>query len=69
MFGIVFIIGSTYEIHVIALKEPVESVRGVLNSDNQKLKECLLALDEATEGKKGNILAYGHISGTYTKGE
>lgn len=59
----------TYEIYVIALKEPVERVQGAHNSDNPRFKECVLALDEAADGRNGNILAYGYISGTYTKGE
>ncbi len=59
----------TYEIYVVAIKEPVESARGVFNSDNPRFKECVLALDETADGNTGNIISYGHISGTYTKGE
>ncbi len=56
-----------YEIYVFALKEPVERVKGAFNNSNMKFKANALALDEVTEGASGNIIAYGHITGTYTK--
>lgn len=59
----------TYDIYVVAIKEPVESAIGAFNSDNPRFKQCVLKLDETADGKTGNIISYGHISGTYTKGE
>lgn len=58
-----------YEIYVFALKEPVERAKGAFNNSNMKFKANALSLDEVTEGAKGNIIAYGHITGTYTKGD
>lgn len=58
-----------YEIYVFALKEPVERAKGAFNNSNMKFKANALALDSVTEGTSGNILAYGHITGTYTKGD
>ena len=59
----------TYDIYVVAIKEPVESAIGAFNSDNPRFKQCVLKLDTTADGKTGNIISYGHISGTYTKGE
>ena len=33
---------------------------------NLKLKDNMLALDSSAEGVSGNILAYGHLKGTFT---
>ncbi|MBQ3515839.1 MAG: hypothetical protein IJA29_01315, partial [Lachnospiraceae bacterium] len=55
-----------YEIYVIALKEPVERAKGAFNASNLKLKDNMLALDSSAEGVSGNILAYGHLKGTFT---
>ena len=57
----------TYDVYVVAIKEPVESAVGAFNSDNPRFKPCVLKLDTTNDGQTGNILAYGHISGTYTK--
>lgn len=59
----------TYEIYVFALKEPVERAKGAYNNGNMKFVKNCLDLDAVTEGASGNILAYGHIVGTYTKGD
>lgn len=58
-----------YEIYVFALAQPVEKVKGSFNFSNLKFKDNALALDEAQDGSAGNILAYGHITGTYTHGD
>ncbi len=58
-----------YEIYVFALKEPVERAKGAYNNSNMKFKKNCLDLDAVTEGTSGNILAYGHTTGTYTKGD
>ena len=61
--------GSThvYEIYVIALKAPVEKVRGVLDSTNPKFDTVFTDLDTDAEGNEGNIIAYGHIAGTFSR--
>lgn len=58
-----------YEIYVIALKQPVERAKGAFNGSNLKFKENVMSLDEVEEGASGNIIAYGHITGTYTYGD
>ena len=56
----------TYEIYVIALKEGVERAKGGVNSANPKFQQNVQSLDDTTDGKGGNILAVGHLAGTYT---
>ena len=55
-----------YEIYVVALKGPVERLKGSVRSVSPNFKNFLLELDTDSEGNTGNILAYGKISGTYT---
>ena len=55
-----------YEIYVVAIKGPVERLKGSVRSVSPNLKNFLLELDTDSEGNTGNILAYGKISGTYT---
>lgn len=59
--------GSThnYVVYVVALKQPVERVKGGLNAANPKFAANVLSLDEVN-GESGNILGYGIISGTYS---
>ena len=54
-----------YEIYVIALKKDLDHLGGDFDSANNDFEEDLKMLD--TPG--GNILAYGHIVGTYTHGD
>ena len=56
----------TYEIYVVALKAPVERVKGSLNVQNQKFEENFKALDIDAEGNSGNIIAVGRLSGTFS---
>ena len=56
----------TYEVYVVALKAPVERIKGALGGQNQKFEENFKALDTDAEGNNGNIIAVGRISGTYT---
>ena len=60
--------GSThiYEIYVIAIRNPVERVKGGLNSANIKFPEFITALDTDAEEHSGNIISCGHIAGTYS---
>ena len=55
----------TYEVYVVALKAPVEKVKGTLGT-NPKFEENFKALDTDAEGNSGNIIAVGRISGTFT---
>ena len=55
-----------YEIYIIALKNPVEGLKGKFDDSNPDIREDILSLD-TLDGTEGNIVAYGHISGTYTK--
>ena len=56
----------TYEVYVVALKAPVERVKGAFGSSNQKFEENFKALDTDAEGNSGNIIAVGRISGTFS---
>ena len=55
-----------YEVYVVALKEPVERLKGSVRGLNPKFKDFIQGLDTDSEGNTGNILAYGKISGTFT---
>ena len=55
-----------FDIYVIALKAPVERLKGTVNGQNKKLGEFIKELDTDTEGNTGNIISYGKISGLYT---
>ncbi|MCR5733310.1 MAG: phosphatidylethanolamine-binding protein [Lachnospiraceae bacterium] len=54
-----------YEIYVIALKKGTDSIVGDFDSANPGFFDDLKKLDEPA----GNILSYGHITGTYTHGD
>jgi hypothetical protein len=54
-----------YEVYVFALREQPERIKGGFDSSNPKLFEFFESLD----GEGGNIVAYGHILGTYTHGD
>ena len=56
----------TYEIYVVALKAPVERVKGAFNGQNPKFEENFQTLDTDADGNSGNIIAVGRISGTFT---
>ena len=55
-----------YEVYVVALKEPVEKLKGGVRAPNPKFKDFIQGLDTDSEGNTRNILAYGKISGTFT---
>lgn len=55
-----------YEILVFAMKQPPEKLKGAFDNSNEKLLEAFKVMD-GEEG--GNIIACGHIKGTYTHGE
>jgi phosphatidylethanolamine-binding protein (PEBP) family uncharacterized protein len=56
----------TYDVYVIALRAPVERVKGSLDAQNPNFDQFITGLDEDAEGNTGNIIAYGRISGTFT---
>jgi len=60
--------GSThhYNVYVIALKAPVERMKGGINSIYAKVKDFIDALDTDAEGNTGNIVGVGRVSGAYT---
>ena len=55
-----------YEIYVVALKAPVERLKGSIRAVNPNFISFIQGLDTDSEGNTGNILAYGKISGTFT---
>lgn len=56
----------TYEVYVIALKNPVDRMKGGLNSLNPKFTTFIDCLDTDIDGNTGNILGAGHLVGTFT---
>ncbi len=59
----------TYDVYVLALREPVETIRGTFNAANVFFAKNVMYLNEPAEGITGNILAYGYLSGSHTAGE
>lgn len=57
-----------YDIYVVALKNPVERVKGMNDATNDKFPEFIQSLDVDAEGNEGNIISYGHVYGTFTAG-
>ena len=56
----------TYEVYVVALRAPVERIKGTFNASNPKFEENFKALDTDAEGNSGNIIAIGRLPGTFT---
>lgn len=56
----------TYEVYVIALKNPVERVKGGLDGQNARFASFIEALDTDADGNTGNIAACGHLAATFT---
>lgn len=56
----------TYDVYVVALRAPVERVKGSMDSQNPNFEQFINDLDEDIDGNTGNIIAYGRLSGTYT---
>ena len=59
--------GSThvYNVYVIALKNPVERVKGSVNGISPKFPDFITALDTDKDGNTGNIISVGKISGKF----
>ena len=58
----------SYDVYVFALKQPVEAAKGSLNCETSLFTKFAMQLDAVTEGSSGNIISYGYLSGTYTRG-
>ncbi|MCR5409641.1 MAG: hypothetical protein K6E90_01530 [Lachnospiraceae bacterium] len=56
----------TYEVYVVALKKPIERMKGAFDAQNPRFEENFRAADTDIDGNKGNILGVGRISGTFT---
>ena len=56
----------TYDIYVIALKAPLESLKGGLNNSSPNFPDLIIGTDTDADGNSGNIIAYGQLSGTFT---
>lgn len=59
----------SYDVYVFALRQPVEVARGPLNCKTNLFTKYAMELDAVEEGSSGNILSYGYLPGTYTRGE
>ena len=57
---------NTYDIYVIAIRNPVDRLRGSLHLPNENFPSFLAYLDIDAEGNTGNIIAYGRISAQYS---
>lgn len=57
----------TYDIYVIALRAPLERLKGVLGHANTTMASLILETDTDADGNTGNIIAYGRVSGTFTR--
>lgn len=55
-----------YDIYVVALKAPVERLKGGNNAINPKMEAFIKELDIDSDGNSDNIVAYGRISGKFT---
>ncbi|MBR6403097.1 MAG: hypothetical protein IKS48_06905 [Eubacterium sp.] len=56
----------TYEIYVVAVKKPIERMKGGFDGQNPKFEECFKAADIDIDGNEGNIISCGKLSGTFT---
>ena len=56
----------TFDIYVMALRSPTDRLKGAVNAVNKELGSFIELIDTSADGSKGNIIAYGKISGTFT---
>ena len=56
----------TYDIYVIALKAPLENLKGRVDSRSPNFPDIILEADTDADSNTGNIIAYGQVSGTFT---
>ncbi len=55
-----------YDVYVIAMKAPIERLKGGVGSPTLKMAEFIDSTDTDAEGNSGNIVAVGHLSGSFT---
>ncbi len=56
----------TYDIYVVALRNPIDRVRGTVNTQNPNFAQFIRGLDTDADGNTGNIISYGYLSGEFT---
>ncbi len=56
----------TFDIYVMALRSPTDRLKGAVNAVNKELGSFIELIDTSADGSKGNIIAYGKISGKFT---
>ncbi len=56
----------TYEMYVFALKDAVKTMQGNFDDENAGIETLAKSLDKTSSGAVGNIISYGHISGTFS---
>lgn len=57
----------TYEVYVFALKQAKTDYAGKVNAVCDGIDKIAQELDADAAGERGNIVAYGKLTGTYTK--
>ena len=57
---------NTYDIYVIAIRNPIDRLRGTMRIPNENFPLFLAHLDTDVDGNTGNIIAYGRISGVFS---
>ena len=57
---------NTYDIYVIAIRNPIDRLRGTMRIPNENFPLFLAHLDTDIDGNTGNIIAYGRISGVFS---
>jgi len=56
----------TYDIYVIALRNPIDRLRGTVNTQNPNFAQFIRGLNTDADGNTGNIISYGYLSGEFT---
>ena len=56
----------TYDVYVIALKNPIERLKGGVNTSTLNIQVFIDSTDTDAEGNTGNIISIGHLSGDFT---
>lgn len=54
-----------YDVYVIAMKKPVERMKGGVNSSTERMQKFIDDADTDAEGNTGNIIACGHLTATF----
>ncbi|SEQ03869.1 Uncharacterized conserved protein, phosphatidylethanolamine-binding protein (PEBP) family [Lachnospiraceae bacterium NE2001] len=56
----------TYDVYVIALKNPIDRLKGGVNTQTLNMQDFIDSTDTDVDGNTGNIVAIGHLSGEFT---